>query len=157
LSLTLCIIEMERIHAHLCAAYPEEGCGALLGRDQGDQRRVESAAPLDNTRADQRGRRYLIAPEQFLAAERRGRAAGLDVVGFYHSHPDHPAEPSAYDLEHAWPFYTYLIVCVRAGCVEEARAWRLAEDRSRFEPEAIETSLAQQRADAHPAERGGIQ
>ena len=127
----------EIIHSHLCRAYPEEGCGVLLGRDQDATRTVERAISFDNVHADERERRYLIAPEQFLAAEKEARDAGLDVVGFFHSHPDHPAAPSAFDLEHAWPFYTYLIVSVRNGAVADAKAWRLADDRSRFDPEEL--------------------
>jgi len=127
----------EIIHSHLCRAYPEEGCGVLLGRDLDGVRAVERAIAFDNTRADERERRYTLSPEQVLSAEREARARGLDVVGFFHSHPDHPAQPSAFDLEHAWPFYTYLIVSVRGGQVADARAWRMAEDRSRFEPEDL--------------------
>ena len=72
------------------------------------------------------------------AAAAKARAAGLDVVGFFHSHPDHPARPSAFDLENAWPFYSYLIVSVERGRAADSRSWRLAEDRSAFEPETLE-------------------
>jgi proteasome lid subunit RPN8/RPN11 len=127
-----------RIHAHLCDAYPEEGCGVLLGRDADEARAVERVVPFENRREDERHHRYLIAPEQLLLAEQEGREAGLDLVGFFHSHPDHPASPSAFDLEHAWPYYSYLIVSVEGGRVADARSWRLAADRSRFEPETLE-------------------
>src|SRR5262249_24429141 len=91
-----------------------------------------------NRREESRHNRYLIAPEQFLTADRAARGAGLEVIGFFHSHPDHPPRPSAFDLEHAWPYYSYLIVSVRRGEAGEARSWRLAEDRSRFEEEKVE-------------------
>jgi proteasome lid subunit RPN8/RPN11 len=133
----------EEIHAHLCAAYPEEGCGVLLGREAGGARVIERVVPFENRRADERDHRYLIAPEQLLEAEREAREAGLDVVGFFHSHPDHAAAPSAFDLEHAWPYYSYLIVSVAQGRAAEARSWRLAADRSRFEPEALEAMHAE--------------
>ena len=133
----------EEIHAHLCGAYPEEGCGVLLGREADGTRLVERVLPFENRRMDQRDHRYLITPEQFLVAEREGREAGLDVLGFFHSHPDHPALPSAFDLEHAWPYYSYLIVSVERGRVADARSWRLAADRSRFEPESLETTSAE--------------
>jgi proteasome lid subunit RPN8/RPN11 len=126
------------IDAHLCRAYPEEGCGVLLGSEDGEARRVERVVPLANDREDARARRYLISPERLLEAEQEGRASGLEIVGFFHSHPDHPASPSAFDLEHAWPYYSYLILSVERGRVVEARSWRLAADRSRFEPEALE-------------------
>jgi proteasome lid subunit RPN8/RPN11 len=130
--------ESEQIYAHLSRAYPEEGCGVLLGRDRGDAREVARAVLIQNWREDSKHNRYLIAPEQFLAAEREAQDAALDVVGFFHSHPDHPARPSGFDLEHAWPFYSYLIVSVEHGQATDMRAWRLAEDRSGFEPETLE-------------------
>jgi len=126
------------LHAAMASAYPEEGCGVLVGRDTGEERRIERAIPLGNAREDSRANRYLISPEQLLAADRDARAQGLDVVGFFHSHPDHPARPSAYDLEHAWPYYSYVIVSVEAGRVAETTCWRLREDRSRFDAEPIE-------------------
>jgi len=128
----------EIVHSHLCRAYPEEGCGVLLGRDLEGDREVEGVIGFDNVREDSRHNRYLISPEQFLAAEREARARGLDVIGFFHSHPDHPSRPSAFDLEHAWPFYSYLIVSVERGQVKDAHSWRLTEDRARFEPEDLE-------------------
>ena len=126
------------VHSHLCRAYPEEGCGVMLGRDSNGDREVVQVIGFDNVREDSRTNRYLIAPEQFLAAERAARDAGLDVIGFFHSHPDHPSRPSAFDLEHAWPWYSYLIVSVENGAPKDAHSWRLAEDRSRFEPEDLE-------------------
>ena len=141
MSLRLRAQHTEQIHAHLCRAYPEEGCGVLLGREAGEWREVERVVGFENQREDSRGNRYLIAPEQFLEAEHEARGEGLEVVGFFHSHPDHPAAPSAFDLEHAWPYYSYLIVSVERGAAGETRAWRLADDRSRFEPETLELVL----------------
>jgi len=138
-SLRLRAIHTESLHAHLCRAYPDEGCGVLVGRDEGQERIVERVVPLDNRREAARGNRYLIAPEQLLEVERAAREEGLDVLGFFHSHPDHPARPSAFDLEHAWPYYSYLIVSVVRGNVAAARSWRLAPDRTRFDPEPLET------------------
>jgi proteasome lid subunit RPN8/RPN11 len=130
---------LAHIHAEMSLAYPEEGCGVLLGRDADPTREVVRAVTLVNTLEDARHRRYAISPEQFLAAERAAREAGLDVVGFFHSHPDHPAQPSAFDLEHAWPWYSYVIVSVAHGRAADTTSWRLREDRSAFEPETIET------------------
>ena len=138
MTLRLRAAETEKVHAHLGAAYPEEGCGVLLGRDVGAHREVEAVVTIENQRTDSRQNRYVIAPEQFLAAEKEARARGLDVVGFFHSHPDHPALPSAFDVEHAWPYYSYLIVSVRQGQPCDTQSWRLAEDRSRFDPEPLE-------------------
>lgn len=138
MSLRMRAVHTEQIHAHLCRAYPEEGCGVLLGREAGAWRDVERVVAFENRREDSRGNRYLIAPGQFLEAERGARAEGLEVLGFFHSHPDHPARPSAFDLEHAWPYYSYLIVSIEGGAARDSRAWRLAEDRSQFEPEPLE-------------------
>jgi proteasome lid subunit RPN8/RPN11 len=143
MSLHLDPIRLEQVHGHLSRAYPEEGCGVLVGRDEGARRVVERVVAFENQRADSRHNRYLISPEQLLVVEREAREEGLDVVGFYHSHPEHTAFPSAFDLEHAWPYYSYLIVSVTGGRVMEARAWRLASDRARFEPETLEPSPAE--------------
>jgi len=143
MSLRLRAIHTGRVQAHVCGAYPEEGCGVLLGRDEGAMRTVERVVEFENRHEDSRRNRYLISPEQLLAVERQAREEGLDVLGFFHSHPDHPATPSAFDLEHAWPYYSYLIVSVEQGRAADARAWRLVADRSRFEPETIEESPAE--------------
>lgn len=139
MSVRLRAAHTERVHSHLCRAYPEEGCGVLLGREDAGVREVVRIVELDNDRDDSRHNRYVISPEQFLRAEQEARAAGLDVVGFYHSHPDHPARPSAFDLEHAWPWYSYVIVSVAHGRVADMRSWRLREDRSAFDPEPVAT------------------
>lgn len=134
--------EKHAVHAHLCRAYPEEGCGAMLGRDRAGVREVVRVWPMDNRHPDARTRRYTIDPLQLLAADRAARESGLEVLGFFHSHPDHPPEPSTFDREQAWPWYTYWIVAVERGRVTGERAWRLRDDRSRFDDEPIETSDA---------------
>src|SRR6185436_20304185 len=101
MSLRLRPEHVRELHAHLAGAYPEEGCGILLGREAGEGFAVERWLPLGNRSEETRERRYLIAPEDILTAERQARDDGLDVIGFAHSHPDHPATPSAFDLEHA--------------------------------------------------------
>jgi proteasome lid subunit RPN8/RPN11 len=137
-SLTLTPAQRAEIDAALERAYPEEGCGVLIGREREGAREVVEVLAFENRRADSRGNRYLIAPEQVLAAERRARDLGLDVIAFYHSHPDHPARPSAFDLEHAWPWYDYLIVGVEHGRARVATAWRLREDRSAFDETPVQ-------------------
>ena len=137
-TLVLAAARVAEIHAHLLRAYSEEGCGVLLGAEREGRRQVARIVALENQHAASRHNRYTISPAQFLAAEREGRDLGLDVLGFFHSHPDHPAEPSAFDLEHAWPYYSYLIVSVREGRIDTMRSFRLTDDRSRFEPESLE-------------------
>jgi len=139
-SLSLGAMERRAIETHAARGYPEEACGVLLGRDEKERRVVSEVVELENAGESSRHNRYVISPEQFLRAERRARDTGLDVIGFFHSHPDHPARPSAFDLEHAWPYYSYLIVSVMNGRVTDARSWRLTDDRSRFDPEPLEAS-----------------
>jgi proteasome lid subunit RPN8/RPN11 len=130
---------LEEIRQHLVSAYPNEGCGFLVGREAGRGAQQEPVAvthqlPVTNRRDQERAARtrYLISPEDFMVAEREASARGLQVVGTYHSHPDVAALPSTYDREQAWPWYRYLIVSVGRGRVREERLWQLADDRSAF-------------------------
>jgi proteasome lid subunit RPN8/RPN11 len=105
----------------------------LGGIEENGVRAVEEIFAVRNAReADARGRRFRMEPEDFLRAERGARKQGRDIVGFYHSHPDHQALPSAYDLDHALPFYSYIIVAVELGKAAELTSWELARDRSGF-------------------------
>ncbi len=131
---------LEAVRRHAAAAYPEEGCGFLLGRSlEGDEGvLVERVLPVHNDRQEGRRNRYLIEPRTVLAAHKEARSQDLEVVGIYHSHPDHPASPSEFDREHAWPGWSYLIVGVERGEVAEVRSWRLGDDRGGFEEEALD-------------------
>lgn len=122
------------IHQHLENGYPHEACGVLLGRGQ----TVTEIVPATNTRTDSAHNRYLIDPRDYMRIERDADQRGLQVLGIYHSHPDCPARPSQYDLDHAWPDLTYLIVSVMQGKATENLAWRLRDDRSQFDPEPVE-------------------
>jgi proteasome lid subunit RPN8/RPN11 len=129
--------EAERvIRAHGTETYPDECCGALLGPRAGD---IVEAFALPNETAGERRRRFLIGPDDYRAAERRAGAAGLELLGFYHSHPDHPATPSQFDLDHAWPNLSYIIVSVKQGRPDELRSWRLKPDRSGYDEEQVLT------------------
>jgi proteasome lid subunit RPN8/RPN11 len=128
----------QTIDRHGEASYPEECCGFLIGHVRGDVTAVERVLPVANERQDSRHNRYVINPETVLAAHKEARAAGADVVGYYHSHPDHPSRPSDFDREHAWPGLSYLIVSVQKGRAADARSWRLADDRDRFDEEIID-------------------
>ena len=129
---------LQAIDRHGEASYPEECCGFLIGQAGGDVTVVERVLPVANERQDSRHNRYVISPETVLAAHKEARAAGADVVGYYHSHPDHPSKPSDFDREHAWPGLSYLIVSVQKGRAADARSWRLADDRDRFDEETID-------------------
>ncbi len=107
---------------HLTAAYPREGCGLLVGWDDGEERTIQAAVPARNDEPDPH--RYTIAPEDFLRAEKAARARGLEVVGFYHSHPDHDPTPSEHDVAQGWSHYSYVIVGVHGGECRSVAAWR---------------------------------
>ncbi|HXG86827.1 MAG TPA: M67 family metallopeptidase [Vicinamibacterales bacterium] len=124
------------IRAHGVETYPNECCGALIGRDGV----VSESFPLVNTTDEGPRRRFLVRPSDYRAAEARATERGLELLGFYHSHPDHPARPSQYDLDHAWPCFSYVIVSVREGDPRELTAWRLRDDRSQFDEEEIAQS-----------------
>lgn len=130
---------LEPMHDQARAAYPHECCGALLGHSGGDNgsRDVVRSVPLPNAWQGGQERRYLITSETVAELEGQAEREGLELIGFFHSHPDHPAEPSPFDREHAWPWYTYVIIAVRPNAVGPVRAWRLAEDRSAFSEEAL--------------------
>ncbi|HUE88710.1 MAG TPA: M67 family metallopeptidase [Vicinamibacterales bacterium] len=140
------------ICSHGRDTYPNECCGALIGR-AGE---VTEAFPLPNTTEAGPRRRFLVRPHDYRAAEARASAAGGGLLGFYHSHPDHPAEPSQFDLEHAWPSFSYVIVSVRSGEPAEMRSWRLRDDRSRFDEETLEAPATSTpvEASARPMEDG---
>ena len=132
----------ERIRAHGAETYPHECCGALLGRDN-EAREILGLFPLINRRDDSPQNRFSVTAQDVLDAEKSARRQGLDVVGWYHSHPDHPARPSEYDRDHAWPWYSYIIVSVAQGQPQDMTSWRLNDDRQQFSPEGIQI---QQRA-----------
>jgi proteasome lid subunit RPN8/RPN11 len=130
---------IQAIREHGADAYPEEGCGFLLGAvDESGTNRISRVRRVANRKTENRERRYEITPDDYRAAAEEAAGDGLDVVGFYHSHPDHPAEPSETDLAEAtFPGYTYVIVSVDDGTPADLTAWSLAPDRSRFRTEEV--------------------
>ena len=145
--------ELESIRAHGVRDYPSECCGILLGHAGGESKEVSEVVPLRNLRHDparaqellpvqdpsreSEKNRFLIDPEDQLRVEKDSRQRGLDVLGYYHSHPDHPALPSNYDREHAWPWYSYVILSVERGEPKDVTSWVLSLDRMRFEAEDL--------------------
>ena len=117
------------IRAHGQETYPHECCGALIGRGGG----VTDLVALPNMTEEGPRRRFLVRPSDYRLAERRATELGAELVGFYHSHPDHPARPSQYDLDHAWPTFAYIIVAVAQGAATDMTVWYLKDDRSSFE------------------------
>ena len=130
--------QLEEIRAHGVRDYPYECCGLMLGRFGPDGKVVSETYPISNARDESAKRnRFLITPEELMRGERYARGRDLEVVGFYHSHPDSPAVPSQYDLEHAWPTYSYIIVSTRANEATDLFSWEQEPDRSRFNQEEI--------------------
>jgi proteasome lid subunit RPN8/RPN11 len=142
----------ERIRRHGAETFPHECCGALLGRDSATSekasergetsadfpREVFGLFPLVNRRDDSPRNRFAVTADDVREAEKAARESGLEVIGWYHSHPDHPARPSEFDREHAWPWYSYVIVSVMSGAPAEMTSWRLNDDRRDYSPEQIE-------------------
>jgi proteasome lid subunit RPN8/RPN11 len=142
----------ERIRRHGAETFPHECCGALLGRDSvaaekvgardetpsKETREVLEMFPLVNRRDDSPRNRFAVTADDVRDAEKAASQHGLEVIGWYHSHPDHPARPSDFDREHAWPWYSYVIVSVMAGNPADMTSWRLNDDRVNYSPEGIE-------------------
>ncbi|MDR2133471.1 MAG: M67 family metallopeptidase [Treponema sp.] len=121
-------------------AYPNECCGILLGAISDDDTRVvEDIIPIDNAREEaEQYHRFKIEPEDFMRSEKEAAAQGREVLGFYHSHPDHPARPSGYDRDNAVPFYSYIIVSVEKAKASVLTSWRLSDDRKEFFEELVQ-------------------
>ena len=133
------------ISEHALREYPRECCGALLGRDtcgdalRPDVREILDTLPLANREEDSPRTRFALSPHDVWAAEKRAKQHGMEVVGWYHSHPDHPAKPSETDRAQALPWYSYVIVSVTSSSAKEVKSWRLNDDRGGFSEEVITT------------------
>ena len=131
--------QLTAIREHGIRDYPYECCGLLLGHYTSERKTVRETYPISNAREESAKRnRFLITPDELLRGERYARDHNLEVVGFYHSHPDSPAVPSQYDLEHAWPTYSYIIVSTSANEARDLFSWEQEPDRSRFNQEEIQ-------------------
>jgi proteasome lid subunit RPN8/RPN11 len=127
---------VEQIRQEGERAYPAECCGLLAGH-HGEVKEVSKLVRMMNRRTDD-PHRYLISPDDLRRVEAELRLSGLEVLGAYHSHPDHPAAPSAFDIEHAWPWYSYIILQVDRGRAAELTSWILDDDRSVMRPEPVD-------------------
>ncbi len=126
----------KQIEAHGEKTYPNECGGMLIGRFENGEKTVVELLPMENAAAEsEQHNRVVITPKDVLKAERFARDKKLDVVGYYHSHPDHPAIPSQFDLDHALPVWTYIIVSVEKGTAVDLRSWQMENDRSKFNEE----------------------
>src|SRR5437763_11965817 len=134
--------QLSEMRVHGERDYPFECCGLMLGRFEDGHKKVLETYPISNAREEEAKRnRFLIRPQELMRGEKYAREQGFDVIGFYHSHPDDAAVPSQYDLEHAWPTYSYIVVAVDKGRAADLRSWEMESDRSRF----IEEQITQER------------
>jgi len=118
------------------ATYPNECCGFFYGQE-GDDRSVTEAIPVQNSKEGDQRRRFEISPLDYMKAERYAAENGLSLLGVYHSHPDHPARPSEHDLKQAVPYFSYIIYSIREGKMADVTSWRLNEKGAEFEEEKI--------------------
>jgi proteasome lid subunit RPN8/RPN11 len=130
---------MVKIRQHAEAHYPQEGAGLILGKVEGEIRVAAEIIPVDNDFAEQaRGFRYSIDPLDMLAAEDEADRLGLEIIGVFHSHPDHPAKASEFDRHMAVPWYSYLITSVIRGAAEQSAVWRLDEESEQMVREQLQ-------------------
>jgi proteasome lid subunit RPN8/RPN11 len=141
--------DVDRIHRHATECYPSECCGFLLGREEDGRRVVHDVIPIQNAwqsiednpyesrPEDSTRNRSLVDPKDYLRVDREARQKGLDIISFYHSHPDHPSRPSEFDTRHAVPFLIYVILAVEKGVPREMTAWLLGEEGAQFHSEPL--------------------
>jgi len=127
---------MDRMREHLEAGYPNEACGALLGAVDAADYEVSEFRAMRNTITDRPWDRYALDPLEQLRVQKDAESRGLEIIGFVHSHPDHPPIPSRFDADHAWNFYSYVVASVQKGMLREARSWRL-DDAKAFQEEPL--------------------
>jgi proteasome lid subunit RPN8/RPN11 len=127
------------IEQHGESEFPFECCGLLIGNfDEQGVKTVAEVFPIENAKEESaRRNRSLITPLELMRGERYARSKKLEVVGNYHSHPDHPARPSQFDLDHALPVWSYVIVSILKGKAADLRSWEMENDRSKFNEEEI--------------------
>jgi proteasome lid subunit RPN8/RPN11 len=138
MTIVLTSLLLSTIQEHGERCYPEEGAGVILGTTELESRTATDIIPIVNSSdSSERHHRYLIAPREMLTAEIKAEELNREVIGIFHSHPDHPAEPSEVDKQWALPWYSYIITAVEDGEGKVSRAWLFAEDRTRFHEEEI--------------------
>jgi len=130
--------DIEEIKQIAQKTYPHECCGVMVGSVENGVKTVTELIPAENQRTDSPANRYLITPDLLNELEQKLKGTDRAIVGFFHSHPDVPAQPSTYDQDHAWPWYSYVIVSVNKGEAREVHNWKLRDDRSAFDAEKME-------------------
>jgi proteasome lid subunit RPN8/RPN11 len=128
---------MDQMRGHLEAGYPHEACGALIGSVNGADHVVVEFRAMRNIITDRPWDRYALDPLEQLRVQKDAESRSLEIVGFAHSHPDHPPVPSRFDAEHGWSFYSYVVASVQNGVLRDARSWRLDEAKA-FQEEPLQ-------------------
>jgi proteasome lid subunit RPN8/RPN11 len=143
--LAIPLILLRAIQAHGEAAYPNEGAGLLLGHAAAGHKTLADILPIANQwQAEEQYHRFLITPDDMLRGETEAARRGLDVIGIFHSHPDHVAVPSGFDRDWALPWYSYIITSVERAKAVDTRSWLLREDRTGFDEEPLSVPPAPQ-------------
>ena len=130
--------DIEEIKQIAQKTYPHECCGVMVGSVENGVKTVTQLIPAENQRTDSPANRYLITPDLLNELEKTLKGTDRAILGFFHSHPDVPARPSTYDQDHAWPWYSYVIVSVNKGEAGDIHNWKLKDDRSAFDAEKME-------------------
>src|SRR5262245_19647058 len=128
---------LREIYDHTEASYPNECCGLMVGTMSGDARTVHTFRKCRNLNVERAKDRYELDPMDMLRTQREFESSAFDIVGIYHSHPDHPSRPSQTDTERAWPDYSYVIISVQKGTVASAQSWVLNEAERKFQEESL--------------------
>lgn len=131
-----CLFEMQD---HGAEAYPLECCGAVLGKIKSENKLIQKIIRIENTSAENKHRRFAITTEDYKNIEKLAKEAELQLVGFYHTHPDHPAFPSETDLQYAWPMFSYIIISIKSKIPHEINSFILNLDTNAFDPEPLQT------------------
>ena len=130
---------MKKMHDHAVETFPYECCGFFYGNEK-DGRLVTLAIPVENSKEGDQRRRFEISALDYMKAERYASEKDMDLLGIYHSHPNHPARPSEHDLKQAVPYFSYIIISVMEGTVDKTTSWQLDENNE-FKEENLETEV----------------
>jgi proteasome lid subunit RPN8/RPN11 len=134
---------LDEMYQDALQSFPDECCGFLFGKEAGEERIITTILVVNNSKEGDKRRRFEIAPKDYLNAERFADENGLQLLGVYHTHPNHPAVPSEHDRVAAQPYFSYIIISVKQNEIAGIRSWQL-NDAFQFEEEKIETQFINQ-------------
>ena len=135
---------LDEMNEDALRSFPDECCGFFFGNEIGKERIITNILTVDNSKEGDKRRRFEIAPKDYLDAERFADENELQLLGVYHSHPNHPAVPSEHDRIAAQPYFSYIIISVKESRIADIRSWQL-NDNFQFEEERIENQSINQK------------